>query len=90
MDVIEYFLVLGMGRYRSVFTYEMERELIEHIKLLETRLFGFTRKEVLKLAYQYAEINNIPHNFNKEKKMAGKEWLAGFRRRHPDISLTKT
>lgn len=78
-----------MGRYKSVFTYEMERELVEHIKLLETRLFGFTRKEVLELAYQFAEVNNIPHNFNNEKKMAGKEWLAGFRRRHPDISLRK-
>lgn len=79
----------GMGRYRSVFTYEMERELVEHIKLLETRFFGFTRKEVLELAYQFADVNNIPHNFNNEKKMAGKEWLAGFRRRHPDISLRK-
>ncbi|CAG4947350.1 unnamed protein product [Parnassius apollo] len=44
----------------------------------ETRLFGFTRKEVLELAYQFADVNNIPHNFNNEKKMAGKEWLAAF------------
>ncbi|VVC87278.1 unnamed protein product [Leptidea sinapis] len=47
----------GKGRYKNVFTYEMERELVEHIQLLETRLFGFTRKEVLELAYQLAEVN---------------------------------
>ncbi|KAJ0176485.1 hypothetical protein K1T71_007664 [Dendrolimus kikuchii] len=79
----------GMGRYKSVFTPEMERELVEHIKLLLTRLFGFTRTEVLELAYQFAEANNVSNNFNKETKMAGKEWLAGFRCRNPDISLRK-
>ncbi|CAG5003827.1 unnamed protein product [Parnassius apollo] len=66
----------GMGRYRSVFTYEMERELVEHIKILETRLFEFTRKEVLELAYQFADVNNIPHNFNNEKRWQAKNgWL---------------
>ncbi|KAJ0179839.1 hypothetical protein K1T71_004430 [Dendrolimus kikuchii] len=79
----------GMGRCKSVSTPEIERELVEHIKLLETRLFGFTRREVLELAYQFAEANNVSNNFNKETKMAGKEWLAGFRRRNPDISLRK-
>ncbi|KAG5880325.1 hypothetical protein JTB14_033513 [Gonioctena quinquepunctata] len=77
----------GMGRYNSVFTDDMERELVNHIKLLETRLFGFTRQKVLKSAYQFAEVNKIPHNFNQITKMAGPGWLAGFRRRNPNISL---
>ncbi|KAH9643830.1 hypothetical protein HF086_016730, partial [Spodoptera exigua] len=38
-------------------------------------------------AYEYAEKHNIPHRFNKETKVAGKEWLRGFLQRHPDISL---
>ena len=33
------------------------------------------------------ERNNIPHKFSHVKKAAGKDWLYGFRQRHPDISL---
>jgi len=31
--------------------------------------------------------NNIPHNFNVNKKMAGKDWVRGFRKRHPELTL---
>jgi transposase len=31
--------------------------------------------------------NNIPHRFNTEAKIAGKEWLRAFLKRNPDISL---
>lgn len=79
----------GLGRYRSVFPPEVERQLVEHLKLLETRLFGFTCKEVQELAYQLAEKNGYEHCFNKETKKAGQEWLDGFRRRNKDISLRK-
>lgn len=40
----------------------MECQLIEHIKLIETRLFGFTCKEFL--ADEFADVNGIPHNYN--------------------------
>lgn len=71
------------------FPSEIERDLIEHLKFLETRLFGLTRKSVQELAYQLAEQNGFAHNFNKEKGRAGQEWLDGFLRRHKDISLRK-
>lgn len=32
----------------------------------------------MKVAFEYAEINNVSERFNKEKKMAGKDWLKGF------------
>lgn len=79
----------GLGRYKTTFTAEMERQLVEHLKLLETRLFGFTCQEVQRLAFQFAEKNGIKNNFNKESKKAGQEWLAGFRQRNKDISLRK-
>lgn len=41
------------------------------------------------LAYQLAIKNNIPNNFNHEKKVAGKDWVAGFRNRHPEIVFRK-
>ena len=74
-----------LGGKRTVFTPEQELELIEHIKDMETRMYGLTKKDVMCLAYQLAEANNIEHPFQKEK--AGEDWLRGFRQRHPEITL---
>ncbi|KAF2897363.1 hypothetical protein ILUMI_08812 [Ignelater luminosus] len=40
---------------------------------MENRLFGLTYKDVRRLAFQIAETNNIPHNFNKTQGLAGEE-----------------
>ncbi|KAK7099863.1 hypothetical protein V1264_022909 [Littorina saxatilis] len=53
----------------------------------ERRFFGLTRNDLMKMAYQIAEMNRINHSFNKEKKTAGKDWYRLFKRRHPEISL---
>lgn len=55
-------------RFRPTFSADVERQLVEHIKLLESRFFGLTRNEVLELAYQLAVRNGFPHFFNNEKK----------------------
>ncbi|CAH1969809.1 unnamed protein product [Acanthoscelides obtectus] len=52
---------------------------------MESRLFGLTRIELRRLAYQLAERNNIQHNFHHE--MAGVDWLKGFLRRHQNLSV---
>ncbi|KAK9695678.1 hypothetical protein QE152_g32418 [Popillia japonica] len=41
------------------------------------------------LAYDLAEKNGLQQRFNQTLRMAGWHWLAGFRNRHPDISLRK-
>ena len=41
----------------------------------------------MKLAYEVAEKNDIPHGFNIVSKMAGKTWYRKFMLRHPEISL---
>ena len=79
----------GLGQFQPTFRRELERELIDHLKLLESRLFGMTMTAVRQLAFQIAEINGIDHRFNKEKKMAGWDWVAGFLKRNPGISLRK-
>lgn len=48
-------------------------------------MYGLTRLDVLSLAYQLAQKNNIAHPFQREK--AGYDWLRGFRQRHPGITL---
>ena len=61
----------GLGRYRTTFPLALENDLIQHIKNLESSLFGLSVDDVRRLAYQLAEINRIDHRFNKEEKMAG-------------------
>lgn len=77
----------GLGRFKTTFPPEIERQLVHHIMFLETRLFGLTRTAVQELAFNLAEKNGLKHNFNREKKRAGQEWLDGFLRRNNDISL---
>ncbi|XP_069681190.1 uncharacterized protein [Periplaneta americana] len=77
----------GLGRYESVFNQEQEKELTEHILLMESRLFGLTIDEVRSLAFELAEKNNLAHSFNRTKKMAGKCWFYSFLKRNPQLSL---
>lgn len=76
-----------LGRFHTVFSEAQEREIVEHILLLEERLFGLTLHDLRKFAFELAEKNGVPHTFNQERKMAGKEWLYSFLRRHPQLSL---
>ncbi|CAI6371189.1 unnamed protein product [Macrosiphum euphorbiae] len=79
-------IVKHLGR-PSCLSSMVEKKLVDHILNLESRFFGMTVKEVKKLAYDFAEEAHIPHNFNKEKREAGWDWLAGFRKRNPELSL---
>ncbi|KAG8260769.1 hypothetical protein J6590_089402 [Homalodisca vitripennis] len=65
----------------------VEKALLEHILLLESLMFGLTITDVRKLAFQIAEQNHIPHNFNKQTQLAGKKWYYGFKTRHSELSL---
>lgn len=76
-----------LGSRRPVFTKEQEKELVAHLHDMETRMFGLTVKDVMDLAFQLAEKNHIKHPFSTEKRKAGFEWLRGFRKRNPDITL---
>ncbi|XP_057663190.1 jerky protein homolog-like [Diorhabda carinulata] len=78
-----------LGRFKTTFPVEVERQLVEHLKLLESRFFGLTRQDVLELAYNLAVKNGFEHQFNIQKKAAGKDWLRGFRKRNRDITLRK-
>lgn len=76
-----------MGGNRATFSAQQEYELVEHLKNMETRFFGITTIELRKLAFQWAQKNNIPNNFNKEKEEAGWDWLRGFLNRNSTLSL---
>lgn len=72
---------------KCVFTDELEGMLVEHVKTMESRLFGLTKTDLRRLAFQLAERNNLNHPFNKETGLAGLDWVSGFFKRHPELSL---
>ena len=58
-----------LGRQQALHLH-VEEELVKHLVAMECMFFGVTRKELMKLAYEVAEKNDIPHGFNRVSKMA--------------------
>lgn len=76
-----------LGRFQQTFTPEFERQLCEHVINLDNRLMPLTRSKFLRLAFNLAEKIKISHRFNKEKRMARKDFFCNFKKRNPDIAL---
>lgn len=77
--------VKKLGRFATIFTPDQEQALCEYLMKLDSLFYGLTRIDFLRMAFDYAEKNNIPHSFKNGK--AGNDWFAGFKKRHPDIVL---
>lgn len=78
----------SMGR-TSVFTKDEEEVLEKQVITLSKHFYGISPTEIKKCAFKYAEEKNLQHPFSKDKKTAGRDWLDGFLKRHPNISLRK-
>jgi len=78
---------LHLGRYRPVFSAELEDKLATYLVELGKRYFGMTKLQVRKFAYEYANKNGLQHCFDNKAKMAGVDWVAGFLKRHENITL---
>jgi hypothetical protein len=66
-----------------------EKELFEQTVLLSELFYGVTTTQLRKFAFSYAEKMNLNHSFNKEDRLAGKDWLEGFLKRNPGIPLRR-
>lgn len=66
----------------KVLSDRQEKLLVDHIILLESRLFNVKRKDIRCLAYQITK-TSTSSRFNETKKMAGINWLDNFFERHP-------
>lgn len=76
-----------LQKLHTIFTREQEAELKRYALTMEERLFGLSIDDFRSLAYQYADLNNIPHNFPIETGLAGRDWVNNFMRRHSELSL---
>lgn len=71
-----------------IFDVKQEAELVDLVLMLSKSGFGLTRLDVRKVAFEYAEKNNIP-GFSVKKQLAGYDWFSGFLSRHPKLSVRK-
>ncbi|ESN94903.1 hypothetical protein HELRODRAFT_180008 [Helobdella robusta] len=80
---------IRLGHFHSIFTKDQELELVEIIKSMEKSLFGMTTTDVRKVAFEFAEKMKLSHPFKVDMKMAGIDWMYGFLKRHPTLSIRK-
>ena len=74
---------------RPILSVAEETQLSDRIAFLSNLFYGLTPIEVRRIAFEYAELKELNHPFNKVTKLAGKDWYYGFLRRNPKISLRK-
>lgn len=66
----------------------MEAALAEYLIKCSTMFHGLTPKATRRLAYEYAERNNLKYPPKwKETKSAGPDWFSSFLKRHPTLSI---
>lgn len=76
-----------IGR-KPVFDENFENELVEYALKMEDTLYGLTKTDMRRIAFQLAIKNNMSNPFNNN--IAGRYWLDGFLKRNKDrLSLRK-
>ena len=76
-----------LGHYRAVLSYEQEKELENHIINMDQAFYGLSINDIRTMVFDYCQKNDIKNNFNGDTKMCGRDFVAGFLKRHPRLSL---
>lgn len=63
---------------QTAFPREMEELLVNHILKFEEMLFGLSINDVRRIAYELEADPSCHNPFNKEPKLAGKNWYYSF------------
>ncbi|XP_074036718.1 uncharacterized protein [Leptinotarsa decemlineata] len=79
----------GLGPSCSL-GYENEVKIKFHILKLKKAGFAPTRQTVREMAFRLADFMKIKHPFNKEKGVAGYDWLHSFLHRNSELSIRKS
>ena len=74
---------------KATFSVDFEEELAERVLFLSEVYYGVTKETLAELAYQFADRQGLKHRFNSSKKRAGNDWVEGFLKRNPSITLRK-
>ncbi|XP_067121456.1 zinc finger and BTB domain-containing protein 26-like [Centruroides vittatus] len=68
---------------------EAEERIVMHIKEMQNNGIFPTQQAIQALAFNLAKEMNLKMKFNVNKQLAGRDWVKGFMRRHPEISICK-
>lgn len=81
---------MGYVTPRQVFSPELENSLKNYLLQMASIFYGYSPKDVRRLAYECAVKFGIkiPASWTANK-MAGKEWLTMFLKRHSELSIRK-
>ena len=74
---------------KSYFSPEQEKLLSKYLVNMSNMFYGLTGLKFRRVAFELAEKLEVKHNFNKANKVAGKDWLKGFFKRNPELSIRK-
>ncbi|CAK1590021.1 unnamed protein product [Parnassius mnemosyne] len=77
-----------LGR-KPIFTQQQETETAEQVKMLGSLYYGLNVTDLSKLVYKYAKPNNIKINFDQNSKTVELDWVHGFKRCNPSVSIRK-
>ena len=72
----------NLGRFKRIFTDEMESQLKQRVLEMEGIFYGMSTCDLRRIAYDFAEANNVSHPFNQTQRMAGKDWVTDFIKRN--------
>ncbi|XP_044262782.1 uncharacterized protein LOC123010147 [Tribolium madens] len=78
----------SLGR-PPVLTPQLENELEKKIVRFAERGFPLIPKSLRRTVYSLVDQQKIPNKFNKDKKLAGREWYRSFLKRHKKLSQRK-
>lgn len=75
---------------QQIFNVEQETLLCEYIIKCSVLNYGLTYRQIRQLAFDYAKRLNlkIPSSWDKNK-ISGIDWVKGFMKRHPQLTLRK-
>lgn len=74
--------------HSMIFTHEQETSFSEYLKTCSQMFHGLTQTSARTLAYEMATVNKIPCPDSwKKNGAAGQDWMKGFLKRHPSLSL---
>ena len=78
-----------LGTFRTVLSKDQEKQLAKYITDMDNAFFGLTIMDLSVIVYEFCDKNKIPNPFSKEKKLCGEDFVRGFLKRNPDLSLRK-
>ena len=78
-----------LGRFRKVLSDNQEQDLNKYIKDMDNSFYGLSMMDIRLIVFEFCKKNLIPNPFNKDSKLAREDFVRGFLKRHPDLSLRK-